>query len=99
MSDRLSKISDEYERLVNEDVIKWQTPDLDRLPESTRLYVELFLVPYIEFWVDDKQLGGTFLFKLNHDKVHYLHHDPHTKVHMWADEGFHNALCDAPEWI
>jgi len=52
-------------------------------------------------WLDDNKikykvatvrLGGTILFKVDDELVHYLHHDPKQEKHRWANEGFHSFI-------
>lgn len=89
----LSFIADEYERLVGDGSITWKPVDLDELPINTRSYVEMMLVePGYTFSVSDKVVKGTYLFQVEHPVVKFLHHIPQFETHMWAGEGFHEAL-------
>jgi hypothetical protein len=93
MNMRLTDIANQYERMVGEGAIKWLPVDKSNLPESTVKYVELFLGPSgLGYMVAEQRLGGTILFKIDHPTICYLHHDPVGESHMWADDGFHNAL-------
>lgn len=87
----LSATANEYERLINDGNIMWLPVNLEELPLSTRSYVEMMLNGYIYF-VAGVKLNGTYLFKVNHPVVKYLHHVPQTNQHMWAGEGFHEFL-------
>ena len=93
--ERYDRVSNELERLVNTPgAIKWEEPDIEFLKQSTKDYLKTCgLLDYgIKFWVADVKLEGTVLFKIEDDFACYLHHDPVTDVHMFADEGFHNAV-------
>lgn len=90
---KLTDIANEYERLVNADLLIWHEVDKRLLDESTVRYLETILEPSgLYYQVADVKVYDTVLFKINHETIKYLHHDPDTKQHMWADEGFHNAL-------
>jgi len=89
----LSTIANEYETLVNNGGITWLPLNLEELPDSTKKYVKMMLVD--QGWncqVSDKVLQGTYLFKVDHPVVQYLHHVPQNDAHMWANEGFHESL-------
>lgn len=92
MNVRLTDIANEYERLVLNGLV-FATVDKSLLHPSTVLYLEQILEPSgIEYWIANIRLDGTVLFKLNHPKICFLHHDPVEEKHMWADDGFHNAI-------
>lgn len=89
----LSFICAELETLVNDGGITWKPVNLEELPVSTHTYVDMMLVkPGYNFAVADVVLKGTYLFKIEHPVVKYLHHVPQLDLHMWAGEGFHEAL-------
>jgi hypothetical protein len=90
---RLSEIADEYERLIGEGSIGWSQADLSKLPPNTKSYLEMMLViPQWDFEVADQVIEDTYLFRIDHPVIKYLHHIPQTDQHMWAGEGFHEAL-------
>lgn len=92
-SKQISAIANEYEGLVNDGSITWLPLSLEDLPDSTRKYVKMMLVDLgWDCQVSDKVLGGTYLFKVDHPVVKYLHHVPQNDTHMWANEGFHESL-------
>lgn len=93
-SDYWSHAADEFERLVNEpDTIKWLPVVTATLPCSTRLYVEKWLVTSgLRFWMADRRIHNTILFKIDDSAVCFLHHDPEGAGHQWADKGFHNGI-------
>jgi hypothetical protein len=96
--DRLGRIADEWERLVNSDSLKWLPVAKDSLASSTIAYLEDILEPSgIQYLMADQRVEGTVLFKLTDPQavatgLCYLHHDPQTHLHQWGDAGFHNGL-------
>lgn len=93
MQSRLSKIADEYERLIATGSINWLEVDKSTLPKSTLEYVNIVLAESgITYKIADIRLDDIILFKLDDQYVHYLHCDSATSMHQWADEGFHNGL-------
>lgn len=93
MNERLKMIADQYEHLVNNGSLKFEMVDKSTLAPSTVLYIETMLDRMqIRYQVCNIRLDDTVLFKLDHPTVHYLHHDPVTDQHMWADEGFHAGI-------
>jgi hypothetical protein len=100
---RLSIIADQYEELVNlvsgKSPIVWVTPQKEQLNASTIKYLENIIEPAgFSYKVATVRLGGTHLFKLDHpidmirEAICYFHHDPVEGKHMWAGQGFHDAL-------
>jgi len=90
---RLQLISDEYERLVNDGQARWEPVNKETLDPCTVEYLETVLEPSgLTYMVAEQRLQGTVLFKVNHPNIRYLHHDPQTGSHMWAGDGFHEAL-------
>lgn len=92
-----------FETLVNtEGAIVWTQVNKPKLPTTTLLYYEMFVEGAgLRAEVSDKVVNGTYLFRiLNHPTIKFLHHAPDGEgLHMWADEGFHNALDnDAIGW-
>ncbi len=93
MSTRLADVANQYEKMVGEGAIRWLPVDKSNLPAPTLKYIELFLDPSgLEYMVAEQRLSDTVLLKINHPTICYLHHDPVSESHMWADEGFHNSL-------
>lgn len=90
---RLSQISDQYERLVQENALTWVPVDKMTLAPTTVLYLSVILDPSgLEYLMAEQRLDRTVLFKVDHPTIRYLHHDPVTDSHMWAGEGFAEAL-------
>jgi hypothetical protein len=96
---RLAKIADQYEDMVARSEINWVTPNKESLNALTIEYLENIIEPAgITYKIANIRLGGTYLFKLNHpsylinENVCYFHHDPVEGKHMWAGQGFHDAL-------
>lgn len=93
-NDRPGLIADDWEELVNRPgELAWTTAA--HAPPETREYLKLLEDAHIAYEMADRCVRGTYLFRirwLEHPEVHYLVHDPGTRAHMWADEGFHNAL-------
>jgi hypothetical protein len=99
---RLSVIADQYEELVNlvsgKSQIEWVDVDKEHLHPSTVKYLEMILEPAgLSYKIANVRLGGTVLFKLDHpsyirEAICYFHHDPVEGKHMWAGQGFHDAL-------
>ena len=87
------RICDEYEQLVAAGKLKWIKVNHKHLPPSTSAYCQMWLDDNkIKYKVATLRIGGTILFKVDDKVVHYLHHDPKQKTHMWADEGFHSFI-------
>ena len=90
---RLSLIADSNERMVKDDTIKWGPVNKSTLDPSTVEYLETILEPSgLTYSIAEQRLDETVLFKVHHPTICYLHHDPATQQHMWANEGFHEAL-------
>lgn len=96
---RLAKIADQYEYKLSRNEINWVTPNKESLNALTIKYLENIIEPAgISYKIASIRLGGTYLFKLSHpshlinENVCYFHHDPVEGKHMWAGQGFHDAL-------
>lgn len=90
---RLQLVADQYERMVNDGRVQWEPVNKQTLAPSTIEYLETILEPSgLTYMVAKERLQGTVLFKVNHPSIRYLHHDPETEQHMWAGDGFHEAL-------
>jgi hypothetical protein len=88
-----SEAANQYEHLIAENRLTWIPLDKTRLPSSTRTYFEKWLeMPGLLVEVASEHINGTILMKIDDPVVVYLHHDPATKHHQFADQGFHNAL-------
>lgn len=91
--ERLKLVADQYERMVGDGTIQWRPVDKRTLDRSTIEYLETILEPSgLSYSIAEQRLQGTVLFKVHHPTICYLHHDPATQQHMWANEGFHEAL-------
>lgn len=94
---RLS-IADQYEKLVQEDALVWSPVNKADLKPATILYLEAILDPTgLEYSIADQRLGHTVLFKVEHPTIRYLYHDSALELHMWAGEGFAEALSN--DWV
>ena len=92
---RLKRVADRYEEMVNDGTIKWEPVIRETLDASTIRYITIILDPTgLKYQIAQQRLEGTVLFKIDHPTICYLHHDPITQQHMWADKGFHEAICN-----
>lgn len=91
--ERLPRIADKYERLVNSGGIRWIPVDQSSLHPHTVRYINAFLDPSkLKYLIADLRVEKTVLFKIEHDYIKFLHHDPITVQHMWVGDGFHEFL-------
>lgn len=91
MSERLTKIADKYESLVNRG-LEFVEVDYDSLRPATKQYLSILDDTGLNYLIATVRLDNTVLFKIDHPWIGYLHHDPVESAHMWADKSFSEAL-------
>lgn len=92
---RLGELADQYEELINHGNPTWIDNDFN-IPLSTAYFLDRFFELGIKVELCNSTLGqdigGYYVFRINDPKIRYFVHVPELNVHMYADEGFHNAL-------
>lgn len=73
--------------------LKFVSPDLSSLPESTKQYVSVMLVSNnISFEVCTIRYNNTLLFRVDHESIGFLQHDPLVHIHQWVNKDFTDTI-------
>lgn len=76
--------------------LKFVDCDLASLPESTKQYVSVMLVGNdITFEVCTLRYNNTFLFRVDHESIGFLQHDPVVHIHQWVNKDFTDTIDPA----
>lgn len=89
--DRKQNELDQYNAIAQNGAWSFKDVSLEELPDSTRKYVETFLVQLgMSFKLHKPVIGNTYVFSINNDLVRFLIHNAVSGEHMWGDKNFDN---------
>jgi hypothetical protein len=89
--DRKQNELNRYNAIAQKNAWSFQDVSLEELPDSTRKYVETFLVHLgVSFKLHKPVIGNTYVFGIDNDLVRFLIHNAASGEHMWGNKDFDN---------